>query len=100
MIVRLATREDLPEITRLMHASISALSRGFYDERQIAAAVRYIGVPDGHEDAARRAGFTKFELMATLPGVPLYERCGYAAVERAEIELPDGVRLGVVLMRK
>jgi GNAT superfamily N-acetyltransferase len=169
MTLRLATRDDLPGIARLMHASIAALSRGFYDERETASAVRYIGVPDGQliddrtyfvieedgrivacggwsaraklftgttdqeeasgfsdvariramfvdpaaarrglgrrileasEEAARGAGFTVFELMATLPGVPLYERCGYEAVESSEIELPDGVRLGVVLMRK
>jgi GNAT superfamily N-acetyltransferase len=52
------------------------------------------------ERDARQAGFTRLELMATLPGVPLYEACGYAAVERSEIELPDGVRMGVVRMVK
>ncbi|HUR80500.1 MAG TPA: GNAT family N-acetyltransferase [Thermoanaerobaculia bacterium] len=175
--VRLATRADLPAIERLMQASISSLSRGFYDEQQTASAMRYIGVPDvqliddgtyyvidddrqpptgnrqtliaaggwsaraklftgtsdqdqvsgfsdvariramfvdpsqarrglgrrileASEEAARSAGFTTLELMATLPGVPLYERCGYVSVERSHIELPDGVRLGVVLMRK
>ena len=46
-MIRLATRADLPEIQRVMHASIAALSRGFYDEPQTASAVRYIGVPDG-----------------------------------------------------
>jgi GNAT superfamily N-acetyltransferase len=168
-VIRLATRADLPEIQRVMHASIAALSRGFYDERQIAGAVRYIGIPDDQliddgtylvieeegrvvacggwsgraklftgttdqdvadgwsdvariramfvdpacarrglgrrileasEEAATSAGFTTFELMATLPGVPLYEACGYAVVERTTIELPDGVRLGTAVMRK
>ena len=160
-----------------MKASIASLSRGFYDETQIASAVRYIGVPDGQliddqtyyvieetrqpptadrqpllacggwsaraklftgpsdqdaaagwsdvariramfvdpacarrglgrrileasESAAQRAGFTTFELMATLPGVPLYEACGYRAVEDADVALPDGVRLRCVVMRK
>ncbi|HVG24383.1 MAG TPA: GNAT family N-acetyltransferase, partial [Thermoanaerobaculia bacterium] len=46
-MIRRATRSDLPEIERVMTASIASLSRGFYDERQIAAAARYIGVPDG-----------------------------------------------------
>jgi GNAT superfamily N-acetyltransferase len=52
------------------------------------------------EDDARSAGFRTFELMATLPGVPLYARCGYVEIEKTMIELPDGARLECVLMRK
>ena len=52
------------------------------------------------ESAAQRAGFTRFELMATLPGVPLYEACGYERVGEEEIELPDGTKLGVVRMTR
>lgn len=168
-MIRLATRADVAEIQRLMQASIAALSRGFYGERQIASATLYIGVPDlqliddgtyfvieeegrlvacggwsaraklftgtaeqeladgfadvariramfvdpayarrglgrrilqACEEAAMRAGFREIALMATLPGVPLYEACGYEAVERLPIEMPDGVRLDGVLMQK
>ena len=168
-MIRLATPADIPEIQRVMQASIEALSRGFYDQRQIASAMRYIGVPDRQliddgtyfvieedgriiacggwsaraklftgtsdqelaegfsdvarvramfvdpafarrglgrrilqacEEAAVRAGFRELALMATLPGVPLYEACGYEPVERLPIEMPDGVRLDGVLMRK
>lgn len=172
-MIRKAVRADLPEIQRVMRASLAALSAGFYDETQAASAVRYIAVADGqlvddetyfvveeegrvvacggwsgrrklftgtteqestagfldpHVDAARiramfvdpayarrglgrlileeseedarRAGFTRFELMATLPGVPLYAVCGYEEIEAVEIELPDGVRLGCLRMRK
>lgn len=172
-MIRVARPDDLPRIERVMRASIAALSRGFYDQAQTAAAVRWIGVPDRQliddgtyyvveeeesvvacggwsarrklftgtaaqdaaegwldpardpariramfvdpararrglgrlilqtsENAARAAGFTTFELMATLPGVPLYEACGYEAVERTVLELPDGTRLGGVLMRR
>lgn len=49
-------------------------------------------------DGAREAGFSRLELMATLPGVPLYERFGFEAVEPAESTLPDGVRIGFVRM--
>jgi GNAT superfamily N-acetyltransferase len=52
------------------------------------------------ESEARAAGFTTCELMATLPGVPLYSACGYESVERVEIELPDGVRLECLRMNK
>ncbi len=52
------------------------------------------------EADAMRAGFTRLELMATLPGVPLYKACGYEEVEPATIDLADGVKLGGVMMRK
>lgn len=55
---------------------------------------------DASESAARAMSFTRFELMATLPGVPLYEACGYEEVERVTLELPDGAQLGGVRMRK
>lgn len=52
------------------------------------------------EADAARAGFRSFELMATLPGVPLYRACGYEEIERAEIELPDGARLPCIRMQR
>lgn len=171
--IRIAALADLPEIQRVMRASMSALSRGFYDEAQAASAVRFIAVPDpqlvadrtyfvvevdgtiaacggwsartklftgtteqaategwldpatdaarvramfvhphfarrglgrlileASEDAAREEGFTVSELMATLPGVPLYRACGYEEVESSTLVLPDGARLGAILMRR
>ena len=52
------------------------------------------------ENAAHEMGFTKFELMATLPGVPLYEACGYSRVKDVTLELPDGTTLDCVRMVK
>jgi len=52
------------------------------------------------ESAAKNAGFTSFELGATLPGVPLYEVMGYVSIERIDAPLPDGEVLGIVKMRK
>jgi GNAT superfamily N-acetyltransferase len=49
-------------------------------------------------DAARAAGFRRLELMATLPGEPLYRRFGFAVEERVETVLPDGVRVPFVRM--
>ena len=55
---------------------------------------------DACEDEARRAGFRRVELMATLPGEPFYLACGYQVRERAEIHLSDGVILGGAIMEK
>ena len=37
-----------------------------------------------NEAAARAAGFSRAELMATLAGEPLYLACGYAPIERVD----------------
>jgi GNAT superfamily N-acetyltransferase len=172
-MIRKAVPADLPEIERVMRASMAGLGQGFYDEQQLASALRYISVPDrglvddgtyfvieedgriiacggwsarkklfsgpASEDAAEgwldpetdaarvramfvdpafarrglgrqildaaeedavRAGFKRFELMATLPGVPLYEVCGYERAEDVIIELPDGMKLACVRMTR
>ena len=39
--------------------------------------------------AAEAEGFTTFELMATLPGVPLYARYGFREVERVSDRMPS-----------
>jgi GNAT superfamily N-acetyltransferase len=51
------------------------------------------------EDAAS-AGFRKLELVATLPGEPLYQALGFAPLERAAVSLPDGETLPVVRMAR
>ena len=50
--------------------------------------------------AAEEAGFTRLELMATLPGVPLYEACGFRAVTPRTDILPDGTPLDFVQMER
>jgi hypothetical protein len=52
------------------------------------------------EAAALAAGFRAIEIVATLPGEPLYAAFAYTAVERFAIPLPDGTTLPVVRMRK
>ncbi len=46
------------------------------------------------------AGFRMLELMATLPGEPLYQSLGFVAQERTEASLPDGETLPVVRMTR
>ena len=50
--------------------------------------------------AAADAGFATLELVATLPGVPLYASLGFVAVEPVEVTFPDGVRIRCVRMRR
>lgn len=52
------------------------------------------------EDAAKAAGFKMLELVATLPGEPLYLAMGYTKVEPYQIPLPDGQSLPAFLMEK
>ena len=52
------------------------------------------------EDAAYTRGFRRFEMGATLTGVPMYAARGYQAKERLEVPLPNGLTLAVVRMGK
>lgn len=52
------------------------------------------------EEAARAAGFKRYEMGATLTGVPLYEARGYRALETTDIPLANGESLRVVRMAK
>lgn len=50
------------------------------------------------EAAALAAGFHRAELMATLPGEPLYRALGYSTLERVVHPLPNGVTVDLVRM--
>lgn len=50
------------------------------------------------EAAARAAGFNRLELMATLPGVPLYAAFGFEEMEPVTDVLPDGTPLRFMRM--
>ena len=170
-MIRRAVLADLPDIERVMRASMAALGGAFYGPAEVESATRHIAVADRQlvadgtyfvvevdgriiacggwsgrvrlftgtdqqaategfvdpasgaariramfvdpafarrgwgrrileraEEDARAAGFRRFELMATLPGVPLYRVCGYEEIERTMIELPDGTQLEGVRM--
>lgn len=86
---------------------------GRLDPRSDAAKIRAFFVHPEHarkgigraillacENEARAYGFPAVELMATLPGIRLYQACGYQGDERIEIELVDGVKLPLLPMRK
>ncbi|HEU5479287.1 MAG TPA: GNAT family N-acetyltransferase, partial [Candidatus Tumulicola sp.] len=50
--------------------------------------------------AARAAGFRRIELMATLPGEPVYRALGFSEIERIEATLPGGVVIPLVRMAR
>jgi GNAT superfamily N-acetyltransferase len=50
--------------------------------------------------AAAVAGFRRVELVATLPGEPLYRTFGFEVRERFEAPMPDGQTLPVVRMTR
>jgi GNAT superfamily N-acetyltransferase len=52
------------------------------------------------ENAARAAGFTRFEMGATLTGAKLFRTRGYLPVENVNIPLVNGASLPIVHMRK
>jgi GNAT superfamily N-acetyltransferase len=52
------------------------------------------------EGAAVAAGFTRFEMGATLTGVLLYQERGYVALENLEVPLANGEALPIVRMEK
>lgn len=52
------------------------------------------------EKAAIAAGFKRFEMGATLTGVPLYQARGYTALENLEVPMGNGLTLPIVRMEK
>ncbi len=83
------------------------------DARSEAAKIRAFFVDPAHarrglgrsilarsEAEAIQAGFSAFELMATLPGVRLYEKCGYVAADPISHPLQDGLTIRFVPMHK
>lgn len=52
------------------------------------------------EDAAYARGFRRFEMGATLTGVPMYAARGYVKGETIQVPLPNGLSLTVVRMAK
>ena len=89
-------REPLPLDPLRDAAKIRAMyTNPDYSRRGIGKMV--LGLCEG---AARKAGFGRVELMATMAGVPLYQACGYRPVEAIESKPIDGVRVPLLRMEK
>jgi len=88
------------EPDRLDPASDAAKIRAFFVHPN--AARNGIGrtILKACESEAREAGFHSAEMMATLPGVPLYEACGYARVESVSVPLQNDMSIECIKMSK
>lgn len=86
---------------------------GFLDPAKEAAKIRAFFVHPAHarrgigrallahcEAEAKRHGFSTAEMMATLPGVKLYQREGYHGDNIEYFRQPDGVDVPFLPMRK
>ena len=93
--------------------AFSAQDAGYLDPEQDAARIRSFFVHPQHarkgvaramltvcEREALDHGFHALELMATLPGIKFYEASGFERKGFFDLELPDGVKIDFVPMRK
>jgi hypothetical protein len=48
--------------------------------------------------ASKQAGFSSLELVATMPGEPLYLASGFVVLERFDLDLPGGIHVPVSRM--
>jgi GNAT superfamily N-acetyltransferase len=55
---------------------------------------------DACESAAHAAGFTRFEMGATLTGAKLFQERGYVAMKRLEVPLEGDITLPIIHMVK
>ena len=91
----------------------AARDPGYLDPATEAAKIRAFFIHPEHarkgiarailaacEAEAKAADFQALELMSTLPGIKLYRTCGYVGDDRVELEVGEGVTIGLVPMRK
>ena len=52
------------------------------------------------EEEARAYGFKGLELLSTLPGIEFYKSCDFVELDDVNLDLPGGVKLEFVTMRK
>jgi GNAT superfamily N-acetyltransferase len=88
------------EDNRLNPATDAARIRAFFVHPRYARRGLGRQLYNQCESAARAARFARLELMATLPGEPLYAALGFNAVERTTVTLPGDVDVPLVQMER
>jgi GNAT superfamily N-acetyltransferase len=79
-------------------ATVPARIRAFFVHPDCARRGLARQLYEACEAAAWDRGFERFELVATLPGVPLYRALGFKDVEPVDVPLPDGLSLPCIRM--
>ena len=87
-----------PEL--LNPATDAAKIRAFFIHPDFARRGIGTRILEACEAAARAAGFRRFEMGATLTGVPLYLARGYKILDRIEVPLGNGHTFPVIRMSK
>jgi len=93
-------RADVREPELLDPKTDAAKIRAFFIHPDFARRGIGTKILEACESAARSAGFSRFEMGATLTGVPLYLARGYQVLDRIEVPLHNGRTLPVVRMAK
>jgi GNAT superfamily N-acetyltransferase len=88
------------EPERLDPATEAAKIRAFFVHPDAARNGIGRAILNACESEALESGFQAAEMMATLPGVPLYEACGYAGSETISVPLENGVSIECIKMSK
>jgi GNAT superfamily N-acetyltransferase len=91
---------DLRDATLLDPARDAARIRAMFTDPDFARRGVGAAILAACESAARDAGFSRAEMMATLAGEPLYRACGYAPIERTTAPPIDGIAVPLVRMGK
>ncbi len=95
-----SSQSPVKDDRRLDPAVDPARIRGFFVDPAMARRGLGTRILNACESAAREVGFQRFELTATLTGVPLYARHGYEPGQHFHLDLPNGEVLPVVRMSK
>jgi N-acetylglutamate synthase-like GNAT family acetyltransferase len=74
--------------------------RAFFIHPQHARKGIARAILEACESEAKACGFQAIELMSTLPGIKLYRACGYEGEDRVELEVGDGLTIGLLPMTK
>jgi GNAT superfamily N-acetyltransferase len=90
---------DRPE-ERIDPATEPARIRAFYVLPAMARQGIGRRILETCEAAARGKGFRRLELLATLPGVPLYAALGYRDIRPMDVAMRGGLTLPCIVMGK